>query len=317
MEQKDKINLIGLRKNVSLKDYSTYKIGGLAKYFFEAKEREDLKAAIEFVKNKKIPFFILGAGSNVLFSDQGFKGLVIKCDIQGIKSDAYGLLHVESGTRISELSNFLLFDSLTGFEWANGIPGTVGGAIRGNAQAFGSKMSDAVQEVEFFDAKKPEFSKFYKDRCRFSTKSSVFKEDKNLIIISAILKFERGDKDTIRIAMEKNLEYRKNNHPMNFPSAGSVFINPEKKIKNKKLLKEFPELKKFNQQAVISAAFLVEKCGLKGERIGDAQISEKHANFIINLGDAKAKEVLKLISLAKRRVKNKFNITLKEEIEII
>ena len=259
--------LPGLRKNVSLKNYTTFKIGGRAKYFFVAKNKKDLIKAIKTAQKIKLPFFILGGGSNLLVSDKGFKGLVIK----------YG--------------QPLSFYVSKGLEWAVGIPGTVQGAVYGNAGAFKKSMKDVVKEVEVFDTKTGEIKILKNKDCQFSYRNSVFKKNKNLIILSVKIKTKKSNIKKIK----QYLAYKKKNHPWNYPSAGSVFKNPRG----------------------FSAAELIQRCGLKGKKIGGAKISDKHANFIINLGNAKAKDVKKLINLIKKQVKKKFGVILQEEIQFL
>ena len=290
--------LPGLKKNVSLKNYTTFKIGGPAKYFFEAKKKEDLIGAVITAKKFKLPFFILGGGSNILVSDEGFKGLVIKCQMSNVKcqnqNSKLKTIYAESGVRLSNLVQFSLEKSLAGLEWAVGIPGMVGGAILGNAGAFGRSMKDVIQKVEVFDTKTGKVKIFKKKDCQFDYRNSIFKEKKNLIILSATLQLKKGNKLKIEKRIKEYLNYRKETQPLNLPSAGSIFKNPKG----------------------FSAGELIEGCGLKGKRIGNVKISEKHANFIVNLGGGKAKDVKKLINLAKKKIKEKFGITLEEEIEL-
>jgi len=277
--------LPGIKKNVLLKNYTTFKIGGRAKYFYAAKDKEDLIGAIALAKKKKLPFFILGGGSNLLISDRGFNGLVIKF-----------------GQPLS------LYVS-KGLEWAVGIPGTIQGAVCGNAGAFKQSMQDAVKEVEVFDVKTGEIKNFKNKDCQFSYKDSIFKKKKNLIILSVKIKnrasegSEDEDENEVLIASKKSnaqkikeyLDYRKERQPLNFPSAGSVFKNPPG----------------------FSAGELIDECGLKGKKIGNVKISEKHANFIVNLGRGEAKDVMRLIKIIKNRVKKKFGVVLEEEIVIL
>jgi len=255
------------RKNVPLKNYTTFKIGGPAKYFFEAKRKEELIEAIKLAKKLELPFFILGGGSNLLVSDKGFDGLVIK----------FG----------QPLSSYVS----KGLEWAVGIPGTVQGAVYSNAGAFKKSMKDVVKEVEVFDTKTEKIKNFKSKDCKFGYRDSIFKKNKNLIILSIKIKSKKSNRKKIK----QYLDYRKKTQPLNLPSAGSIFKNPPAK----------------------SAGELIEKCGLKGKRIGNVKISEKHANFIVNLGNGKAKDVKKLIKIIKNKVKNKFGVTLKEEIVVL
>lgn len=288
-----------MKENVLLKNYTTYKIGGPAKYFFVAKTKEDLIYALKFAKEKKLTVFILGGGSNLLISEKGFKGLVIKMDISDVKLQE-NMVFAGAGADLAKLAYLSAEAGLSGLEWSAGIPGaTVGGAIYGHAQAFGAKISDAVKEVHAINLKTLQYKKFTKKQCRFSLKNSIFKKTQKFVIISVILELQKKDIQEIKTQIKEFLEYRKNEHPINFPSAGSTFVNPA--IKGK----------------IIPAGFLVARSGLSGKKVGDAQISEKHANFIINLGQAKSSDILALINMAKKAVKKKFKINLKTEVQLV
>lgn len=312
-----------IKESVFLKDFTTIKIGGPADYFFIAKNKNDLIEAVSYVKDRGLPFFILGAGSNVLFSDKGFRGLVIKIwssNFQALNSKIYA----EAGVELKKLVEFSAEAVLTGLEWAAGIPGSVGGAIYGNVGAFGSAIEDSVKEVEVVNINSGKIIKFSKAECLFSNKETIFKKRKELIIISAVFNLKEGSKDEIQKKIKENINYRAKNHPLDFRSAGCVFKNQISNLKSQKLifknqnlLNEFPELRRFNEKGIIPTSYLIDKCGLKRRKIGSAQISEKHANFIINLGNAKASDVLELIKITKREVKNKFRVELEEEIQII
>jgi len=306
----------GVQKNISLKDHTTFKIGGPAKYFFVAKNKEDLIKAVETAKKYKLPVFILGGGSNLLVSDKGFNGLVIKVDALDVEFREDGA-NVGSGVSSTRLAYLSAEKGLSGLEWAAGLPGNIGGAIYGNAQAFGTKICDAIESVQAVNLKTLEIENFSKEQCLFSLKSSIFKKNKNLVIVSANLVFKKDISEQIKNKIKEFLEYRRSKHPIDLPSAGSVFVNPEKKIINKKLLEKFPELKEYNEKGVIPAGYLISKCGLAGKKVGGAQISEKHCNFIVNLGSAKAKDILALIKLAKAKVKKLFNISLEVEIQLV
>lgn len=318
----DKIfrELPGVQKNILLKDFTTYKIGGPAEYFFAAKTIEGLIKAAKAAKSLKLPIFILGGGSNLLVSDKGFGGLVIKIDISDIKFQG-NKAFAGAGAGLMKLAYLSADSGLSGLEWSAGVPGTVGGAIYGNAQAFGVKICDAVESTEAISLKNLELKRFTKKQCRFSLKSSIFKKNKNWIIISAVLNFKKEDKRVIKSKTEEFLNYRKTNHPMGLPSAGSTFVNPEIKIKNKKLLEKYPELRGYNEKGIIPAGYLISKSGLAGRKIGNAQISEKHSNFIINLGGGPkghpARDVMSLIKLARQKVKKNFNIELEPEVQLV
>ena len=256
-----------IKKNISLKQYTTFRIGGLAKYFCLARNGKDVISALKWAKEKKLPFFVLGGGSNVLISNKGFNGLVIKTG--------------------EPLSMYIS----KGLSWAVGIPGTIQGAVFGNAGAFGKSMNDVVEKVEVFDTKTGKIKILKNKDCKFSYRSSIFKKKQNLIILSVKI---RGGKSNAGVT-KQYLTYKKEKQPLNLPSAGSIFVNPKK----------------------TTAAKLIERCGLKGKTIGKAQISEKHANFIVNLGNAEAKDVKELINLIKKKVRTRFKIFLRAEINFL
>ena len=314
--QKLKENLPTIQKGVSLKNYTTYKIGGLAKYFFVARTKEDLINASKIAKKFKLPIFVLGGGSNLLISDKGFLGLIIKIDICDIKLEK-DKVFVGAGANLIKLAYLTADAGLSGFEWAAGIPGTIGGAIHGNAHAFGTKTSDLVENIEAIDLKTFKLKNFTNAECHFSLKNSIFKKNKNLVIVSAVLKLKEKNSQDVKNRIREFLEYRRTNHPMNFPSAGSTFVNPIIKIKNKKLLQKFPELNEYNKKGTVPAGYLIEKCGLAGKRMGNAQISDKHCNFIVNLGEAKAKDIIFLMKLAQKKVKMIFGIKLETEVQFV
>lgn len=294
-----------VKENILLKNYVTFRIGGKAKYFFSAKSKKEIIKAISTAKKLKLPFFILGAGSNVLISDKGFNGLVIRLQATGYKLHG-SVIHAESGVLLSQLVNVASKNNLTGLEWASGIPGTVGGAIYGNAGAFKKSIGDSTRKIEVYDAKDNKIKIFKKQNCQFNYRQSVFKKNKNLIILSVTLQLKKGSKNSIKNKIKEYLEYRKKTQPLNFPSAGSIFKNP---VPKQDLV--------WGKSTIFPAGELIEKCSLKGKKIGKVKISEKHANFILNLGGAKAKDVKKLINFIKKRVKNKFGIKLEEEIQYL
>jgi len=286
--------LPGVQKNFLLKKYTTFRIGGKVQYFFAAKNKKEIIKAVTVAKKLDLPFFILGRGSNLLVSDKGFKGIVINFQFS-IFNFQKNKIFAGAGTPLGRLVNVSAEKSLTGLEWAIGIPGTIGGAVYGNAGAFGKSMKDIVSEVEIFDSKTQKIKIFGNKKCKFSYRNSIFKKNPNLIILSVVLKLKKGDKKTIKEKIQEYSKYRIKTQPLNFSSAGSIFKNPPG----------------------TSVGYLIEQCGLKGKRIGNVKISEKHANFIINLGKGKAKDVMKLIKLIKKEIKKKFKIELEEEIQFL
>jgi UDP-N-acetylmuramate dehydrogenase len=308
-----------IKKNVSLKAYSTFKIGGRAKYFTVVKNTEEISKAISLAKEKKIPFFILGGGSNVLFSDNGFEGLVIKIQNSNLKiQNENSKFKIICGAGFPLMK--LVFKSseigATGLENLAGIPGTLGGAIWGNAGAFGREIGDLVEKVKILEvgSSKIKIKELKNKDCEFGYRDSIFKKKKNCIILEATLRLKKGNKKEIEEKIKEILKLRKEKQPLEFPCAGSVFKNIPAKNLPKKIKEKFKDKIK---NGFLSAGILIDMAGLKGYRIGGAKISQKHANFIVNLGKAKAKEVLELIKLIKGEVKRKFGVKLKEEIQII
>jgi len=282
-------------ENISLKEYTTFKVGGLAKFFYIAKTKENLIEAIRKVQKENLSIFILGGGSNVLALDSGYDGLVIKIHhTKHITQDTN--VYAEAGLSLRKLIHDVSNESLSGLEWAAGIPGTIGGAVYGNARAFGVNISDIIKEVEILDKESLEIKTLSKNQCQFSEKQSIFKKDKNLIILSVILELEKGNERKIKETIEENLKSRRERQPLEYPSAGSIFINKE---------------------GAEPSSVLIDKAGLKGTKVNSAEISQKHAGFIINTGSATSKDILELIEIIKKEVESKFGIKLETEIQII
>jgi UDP-N-acetylmuramate dehydrogenase len=307
--------MLKIREKVLLKDYTTFKIGGPARYFFVAKNKEDLKNAILWAKKKRLPFFILGVGSNVLFSDKGFNGLVIK--LQNTQYEIRNTKVVaEAGVPLQKLVLETAKKGVSGLENLAGIPGTLGGAIWGNAGAFGREIGDLVEEVKILQIAngKLQIVNFKKEDCKFGYRESIFKRKENWIILEATLRLKKGKKKEIEEKIKEFLRLRKEKQPLEFPSAGSVFKNvPIEKVP-KEIREKFKEKIK---NGFLPAGVLIEAVGLKGFQIGGAKISEKHANFIVNVGKAKASDVKELIEKIKKEVKKKFKIQLEEEIKLV
>ncbi len=305
-------------ENVKLSQFSNYKIGGMARYFFIANSLNNLYKAIRKSQSEKIPTFILGGGTNLLISDSGFQGLVIKSDFNFIHQNEC-LLTVGSGVIVGDLLNFCIEKNLSGLEWAGGLPGTVGGAIRGNAGAFKGEIKDSVVEVLSLKLGDLSIIKRNKKECNFGYRSSVFRQlDKknNEMILSAILSLRKGDKKEIRQAIEDKIKWRQDRQPLEHPNIGSIFKNVDwKKVpQNWQENEEIKKHLKTDPFPVIPAATLIDKSGLKGVVFGGAMISPKHPNFIVNTLQASSKDVEKLIKLVKITVKDKFDINLEEEI---
>jgi len=308
--------MLKIQENVPLSSYTSFGIGGPARYFVEVEKVEDLKEAVKMAKEKNLEFFILGGGSNVLVSDAGFSGMAVKIKMEGIEKLEENVFKVGAGVVLSKLVKYAVENSLTGLEWAVGIPGTLGGAIVGNAGTAEGEMQDSIRKVEFFDIEK--FGVFFleKEKCDFEYRSSYFKGKSHLIILSAEIFLAQGDKQEIEDRVQKNISARSGKHPQEGKNAGSYFTNPV--VTNAKLREDFEKetgAKSINDK--IPAGWLVEKAGFKGERIGGAQVSEKHGNFILNIGNARAEDFVILASMIKQKVRHKYGVQLKEEVQYI
>ncbi|MBI4692050.1 MAG: UDP-N-acetylmuramate dehydrogenase [Candidatus Terrybacteria bacterium] len=293
--------MLEVKENEPLKNHSTFRIGGLARYFAVAKTKEEILEVINFAKEKNLPYFVFGRGSNILFRDESFDGLAIKIENWKLKIENSNVI-VGSGVLFSELILKSVEAGLTGLEWGAGIPGTVGGCVAGNCGAYGHNISESVEKVITLD------KEYSKEECGFLYRDSKFKNQptgEKEIILEIELKLEKGDKEKSKEEIKKILIDRKEKNPP-YPSIGCIFKNFKSQNANLK---------------TITARSLIEECGLKGRRIGSAnggaQVSEQHPNFIVNLGNARAEEVLELINLCKQKVKEKFNLDLEEEIVII
>jgi UDP-N-acetylmuramate dehydrogenase len=302
--------------NEPLKKHTSIKIGGPADLFFQAATQQELIDTITFCSQNKIPYFVLGGGSNTLIPDKGFRGLVIKNKSDQIKilkitgnikakqaAIKSILLEADSGVLTNRLVRYCLNEGWGGLEHFLGLPGTVGGAIWGNAHYDGHLIDENVFQVKILDASLQAVT-LLKDQCRFAYQDSRFKKT-NEIILSAIFILERKDKRVLWQRAEQSLQKRSASQPQQ-PSLGCVFQNIKKS--------EAMMLSTPNQTQ--SAGYLIEVCGLKGTQIGSAKISETHGNFIVNLNGAKAADVLELIQLVKEKVYQRFKLKLNEEIVI-
>lgn len=313
---------------VNLRHLSNYKIGGRADYFFAAKDVESLIAAVGEAREKKLPIFILGGGTNLLISDEGFRGLVLKPEIKKLKIDPPAgkteklskekvCVRVGAGVSVSEFLNFLISKGLAGMEWAGGLPGTVGGAIRGNAGAFGGEIKDSVVEVVSLDisGKKPRLIRRRNPECNFGYRNSIFKINNGReIIVEAAFRLKTENPKLIRRAVEEKIAYRYSRYPMEYPNIGSIFKNVDLKLAPKKLRPLVAHVVKSDPFPVIPVAYLIAEAGLKGVSCGGAMVSPRHTNFIVNTLGASSEDVRALIQFVKATVKKKFNLELEEEI---
>lgn len=307
-------------ENEPLAPYVWYKIGGPARYFFIAKTNDDLVAALTIADELKLKYFILGSGTNILISDQGFDGLVIKqenndFDIQDTE------VHASSGALVVDVLAASLEAGLTGWPWIAGLPGTIGGAIRGNAGAYGEQIGDITKTVEVYTSRGVQA--YTAEQMRFRYRHSRLKEE-NGVVISVVVQLQHGDVATDKKLVEQYNQRRKDTQPLDAPNTGCTFKNinlAEVKVDTEKIKQvldltdeEYAVATKYNK---LPASFVIDKLGLKGKSIGGAQVSDKHAAFIVNAGDAKAEHVIALISDIKMHVRDELGIQLQEEIQYV
>lgn len=296
-------------------NHTTFRIGGPAKYFFTAKGKEDFLAAIRAAKEGGVPFYVLGGGSNLLVADEGFDGLVIKVKSEKLEvKNKNGKLKVncEAGTLFGKIIIETTQSGYAGVEWGFGIPGTVGGAIYGNAGRLGQDISQVVESVKILNSNLDE-KEVSAGECEFEYRESRFKKTGE-IILGASLIFEKDEPEKIAEVLSQAKEVVA--HSPKFPSAGCAFKNYKLKDGDS-FLREHPELDERIRGGKIGVGYLIDQSGLRGRQIGGAQIWEGHANYIINTGGAKAADVLALIDLCKKEVKAKYNIELEEEIRCL
>ena len=280
-----------IRENVSFKTLTTYKTGGICKYLVSPKNIDSLIQLLRILKNSNINYKVLGNGSNILVSDDTFNGVIIKLDKLNDLEINEKTVTVGAGHSLISLSLTCSNKGLSGLEWLSGIPGTVGGAVYMNAGAYLKSISDSLIEIKVLD-NELNVKTLKNEELGFGYRKSNLMDNK-FIVLSASFMLEEGEKDEILKVIKDRKERRITSQPLEYPSAGSVFRNPEGDY----------------------AGRLVEECGLKGKTIGGAQISEKHANFVINKDNATSNDIKQLIELAKSEVYKKFNIELKVEQE--
>lgn len=287
---KDKI-----KYNEKMSKYTTMRVGGPCDCIVFPDEISKIKEVIDFCKNENITFFVIGNGSNLLVKDEGIHGVVIKLGHRFSKIELDGeYILAYAGATMPTLSQLAKKNSLKGLEFACGIPGTIGGGVKMNAGAYGSQISDILYEVTYMDEKE-EIKTIKNKDCSFGYRKSIFTINPNYVILSAKFKLERGNIDEIENKMKENSLARKAKQPLEYPNFGSVFKRPEGYFVGK----------------------LVDDAGLRGYKIGGAQVSTKHTGFIVNVDNATCKDVLDLIGYVQTTVYNKFNVKLTPEVIII
>jgi UDP-N-acetylmuramate dehydrogenase len=310
-----------IKRNVSLAEHSNYKIGGPADYYAEPETIEEISRIISEWTDS---VFVLGGGTNILFPDNGLKGLVLKPNIKKLEREG-NLVRAGAGVLISDLLDFVAKESLSGLEWAGGLPGTLGGAIRGNAGAFGGEIKDSIKEVVSLDISgdEPKIINRNNEDCKFSYRNSVFKDldktggGRKEVVVECLISLVSGDREKIKSQAEEKINYRKERHPIEYPNIGSIFKNVDLESAPRELREKVKDVIKTDPFPVIPTAYLLSEAGLKGTVSGGAMISPKHPNFIVNVSNATAKDVKDLIKVAKEKIKKVFNVELEEEVIIL
>jgi UDP-N-acetylmuramate dehydrogenase len=309
--------MLNIQKNIILANHTSFRIGGPAKFFAEVNNTQELEEALKYAKENNLPYFILGGGSNILASDKGFDGLVIKIKMSQIKIEkSSNTVEAEAGVPLARVVNSTVAESMTGMEWAAGIPGTIGGAVRGNAGAYGGEAGDAIESVKVFDVETGAYKEFSKEECQFSYRESIFKKNKNLIIVSVKIKLAPGNKEESMEKIKVIIPKRISLQTPGTTSAGSYFVNPV--TDKKELIEEFEKEKGAKSKGgKVPAAWLIERADLKGKKIGGAMVSEANSIYFLNTGGATAENVIMLSSIVKQQVRDKFGVQLKEEVEML
>lgn len=283
-------------ENELMSKHTSFKIGGMADIFVNVKKEDDVKKVLEYSDENQIPLTIIGNGSNLLVKDGGIRGIVLRVDIEEFyleKKDEEYIVTVGAGVKNGYVAQKLLIEEIEGFEFAAGIPGSIGGAIRMNAGAHGGEMKNIVLETKCID-KKGNIKILSNEEQKFEYRNSIFSTNE-YIILSTKLRLNKGIYKEIKSKMDEYSVWRKEHQPLEYPSAGSTFKRGEDFI----------------------TAKLIDECGLKGYNIGGAEVSTKHAGFVVNKGDAKAKDVLNLTKYISQMIYEKFGKKVELEVQVI
>ncbi|MEK7202487.1 MAG: UDP-N-acetylmuramate dehydrogenase [Patescibacteria group bacterium] len=310
-------NSLRIEENVPLAPLTTFKIGGPAKYFTEVKTEAELLKALELARKNSWPIFILAGGSNLIVSDNGFDGLVINLELgtSDLELDN-GQLVASASVSMERLVNESIASGLAGLEWAGGLPGSFGGAVRGNAGCFGAEMKDIVTSVTSINIETGDKITRSHDDCQFEYRGSYYKYHPE-IIVSATVQLQPGDKTELRRIADEHIQYRLARQPLEYPNAGSIFKNIPLELVPKEHLPLFADAIKDDPFPIVPTAKIIAVAGLKGMRVGDAQLSMKHSNYIVNLGQATSDDVAELIKQIQLSIKSSYQIDLEVEPQFV
>lgn len=280
--------------NEPMSRHTTFRTGGPACLFLRPENQDQLKKVMDFVRRLGTDYFVLGNGSNLLVSDEGYDGVVVSLSkFNKVELKGTNQIYVEAGAMNSTIASFARDNALTGFEFAAGIPGTIGGAMIMNAGAYGGEMAQVVTEVTVLSPE-GEIMVLDNNTMEFGYRTSAIK-NKGFIVLSVLLTLKRGKEEEITAQMKELAEKRRDKQPLEYPSAGSTFKRPEGYFAGK----------------------LIEDAGLRGFSVGDAQVSEKHCGFVVNKGNATSSEIYDLIKHVQKTVYDKFNVKLEPEVILL
>ena len=294
--EKSKLNKENLYYDEPMVKHTSFKIGGPADVFIKVDNIEELKETLDLSKQNQIPLTIIGNGSNLLVTDKGIRGITAKLNLKDIEiknENNKQIIKVDAGVPVGLLAQKLLKEEIAGFEELSGIPGTIGGAVIMNAGAHGKELKDILKKVTAMDYN-GNIHEFANEECQFSYRNSRFQKEK-YIILQATLELEKGNSTEIKEKMDEYMQFRKEKQPIEYPNAGSTFKRGEDFV----------------------TAKLIDEAGLKGYKIGGAQVSKKHAGFIVNVDNATAKDVIELTDYIKEKIEEKFGKKINLEIQII
>lgn len=306
------------RENEPMSKHLNFRIGGPARYFVEAKNSAEVVEAVKIAGDAGMPFFALGGGSNTLVGDGGYDGLVIKLANRTWTVDGTRVT-AEAGVISAALARATAERGLRGFEWAISLPGTIGGAVRGNAGCFGGETKDTIESVRVVHDGL--LQTLHRNELQHGYRHSVFKQPERThdIVLDATFVLKQGDRAEAMAQLEKHLAGRKASQPLGSSSAGCMFKNYEyaDEADVATLDARYPIPADMRARKRIAAGWIIDQLGLKGTRVGDAQVSETHGNFLVNRGNATADEVMQLIALIKTRVRNDVGVQLHEEVQFL
>lgn len=288
----DKSNI---KINEEMKNHTSLRVGGKAKYLIEPTSEKEIESLVKLMIELKEPYYIIGRGSNLLVKDEGIDGVVIKITdkFSGI-DESSNKLTVKSGTSLASVAKYAYINSLSGIEFASGIPGSIGGAIAMNAGAYGGEMKDIVESVKIIDDL-GNIRVLSNEEMKFSYRRSLLTSKSSYIVLEVVLKLTDGDKEVIYNEMKTRADKRTLSQPLDMCNCGSTFKRPEGHF----------------------AGQLIEECGLKGYAVNGVEVSSKHAGFVVNNGKTTATDMINMINFVKEKVKEKFGVVLEEEVKII